>query len=41
MRLVTFEERDWGPRPGLVVDGGVIDLSAEGFRSIAEAAAAA
>ena len=32
MRLVTFEERDWGPRPGLVVDGGVIDLSAEGFR---------
>jgi len=32
MKLVTFEERDWGPRPGLVVDGGVVDLSAEGFR---------
>jgi 2-keto-4-pentenoate hydratase/2-oxohepta-3-ene-1,7-dioic acid hydratase in catechol pathway len=32
MKLVTFVERDRGPRPGLVVDGGVIDLSAEGFR---------
>lgn len=41
MKLVTFVERDWGPRPGLVVDGGVIDLSAEGFRdSIAFMAAA-
>ena len=41
MKLVTFEERNWGPRPGLVVDGGVIDLSAEGFRdSIAFMAAA-
>ncbi len=41
MKLVTFLERDRGPRPGLVVDGGVIDLSAEGFRdSIAFMAAA-
>ena len=32
MKLVTFVERDWGPRPGLVVDGGIIDLSAEGLR---------
>jgi len=41
MKLVTYSQRDWGPRPGLVVDGGVIDLSAEGFRdSIAFMAAA-
>lgn len=41
MKLVTFIERDWGPRPGLVVDGGIIDLSPEGFRdSIAFMAAA-
>src|ERR1019366_2523207 len=41
MKLVTFVEGDRGPRPGLVVDGGVIDLSAEGFRdSIAFMAAA-
>jgi 2-keto-4-pentenoate hydratase/2-oxohepta-3-ene-1,7-dioic acid hydratase in catechol pathway len=41
MKLVTFVERDWGPRPGLVVEGGVIDLNAEGFRdSIAFMAAA-
>ncbi|HEX9199564.1 MAG TPA: fumarylacetoacetate hydrolase family protein [Acidobacteriaceae bacterium] len=32
MKLVTFVEGDRGPRPGLVVDGGIIDLSAEGFR---------
>jgi 2-keto-4-pentenoate hydratase/2-oxohepta-3-ene-1,7-dioic acid hydratase in catechol pathway len=41
MKLVTFVEGDWGPRPGLVVDGGIIDLSAEGFKdSIAFMAAA-
>jgi 2-keto-4-pentenoate hydratase/2-oxohepta-3-ene-1,7-dioic acid hydratase in catechol pathway len=41
MKLVTFEQRDWGPRPGLLAVGGVIDLSAEGFRdSIAFMAAA-
>src|ERR1019366_1925348 len=32
MKLVTFVEGDRGPRPGLAVDGGIIDLSAEGFR---------
>jgi 2-keto-4-pentenoate hydratase/2-oxohepta-3-ene-1,7-dioic acid hydratase in catechol pathway len=32
MKLVTFIEGDKGPRPGLVVDGGVFDLSAEGFK---------
>jgi 2-keto-4-pentenoate hydratase/2-oxohepta-3-ene-1,7-dioic acid hydratase in catechol pathway len=32
MKLVTFEERDWGPRPGLLVGGGIVDLSREGFR---------
>lgn len=32
MKLVTFVEGDRGPRPGLVVDSGVVDLSAEGFR---------
>jgi 2-keto-4-pentenoate hydratase/2-oxohepta-3-ene-1,7-dioic acid hydratase in catechol pathway len=32
MKLVTFEQGGHGPRPGLVVDGGVIDLSAEGFK---------
>jgi 2-keto-4-pentenoate hydratase/2-oxohepta-3-ene-1,7-dioic acid hydratase in catechol pathway len=31
MKLVTFVEGDKGARPGLVVDGGVIDLAAEGF----------
>ncbi|MGA1981405.1 MAG: fumarylacetoacetate hydrolase family protein [Acidobacteriaceae bacterium] len=41
MKLVTFVERDWGPRPGLLVGGGVVDLSREGFRdSIAFMAAA-
>jgi 2-keto-4-pentenoate hydratase/2-oxohepta-3-ene-1,7-dioic acid hydratase in catechol pathway len=41
MKLVTFVEGDRGPRPGLAVDGGIIDLSAEGFRdSIAFMAAA-
>jgi 2-keto-4-pentenoate hydratase/2-oxohepta-3-ene-1,7-dioic acid hydratase in catechol pathway len=36
MKLVTFVERGVnehkGPRPGLVVDGGIVDLSAEGFK---------
>lgn len=32
MKLVTFELGDYGQRPGLVKDGGIIDLSAEGFR---------
>ena len=32
MKLVTFVEGDRGPRPGLVVDSGVVDLSAEGFK---------
>jgi 2-keto-4-pentenoate hydratase/2-oxohepta-3-ene-1,7-dioic acid hydratase in catechol pathway len=42
MKLVTFVEGDRGPRPGLVVDGGIIDLSVEGFKdSIAFMAAAA
>src|SRR3984957_8458217 len=41
MRLVTFVAGDQGPRPGLVVDGGIVDLSAEGFKdSIAFMAAA-
>jgi 2-keto-4-pentenoate hydratase/2-oxohepta-3-ene-1,7-dioic acid hydratase in catechol pathway len=32
MKLVTFEQGGRGPRPGLVVDGGIVDLSAEGFK---------
>ena len=41
MKLVTFVEGDKGPRPGLVVDGGIIDLSTEGFKdSLAFLAAA-
>lgn len=32
MKLVTFVEGGKGPRPGLVASGGIIDLSAEGFR---------
>jgi 2-keto-4-pentenoate hydratase/2-oxohepta-3-ene-1,7-dioic acid hydratase in catechol pathway len=32
MKLVTFVEGDRGPRPGLVTGGGIIDLSAEGFK---------
>ncbi len=31
MKLVTFVEGNSGPRPGLVVDGGVVDLGAQGF----------
>jgi 2-keto-4-pentenoate hydratase/2-oxohepta-3-ene-1,7-dioic acid hydratase in catechol pathway len=39
---VTFEKGDCGPRPGLVAEGGIVDLSAEGFKdSIAFMAAAA
>jgi 2-keto-4-pentenoate hydratase/2-oxohepta-3-ene-1,7-dioic acid hydratase in catechol pathway len=42
MKLVTFVEGDRGPRPGLVTGGGIIDLSAEGFKdSIAFMAAPA
>jgi len=41
MKLVMFVEGDKGPRPGLVVDGGVVDLGAEGFKdSVAFMAAA-
>src|ERR1035441_454765 len=41
MKLVTFLEGDRGPRPGLLTDGGIVDLSAEGFKdSIAFMAAA-
>lgn len=32
MKLVTFVAGDMGPRPGLVLEGGIVDLSAEGFR---------
>jgi 2-keto-4-pentenoate hydratase/2-oxohepta-3-ene-1,7-dioic acid hydratase in catechol pathway len=32
MRLVTFVEGEKAARPGLVVDGGVIDLGAVGFK---------
>ena len=32
MKLVTFVEGDKGPRPGLVVDAGIFDLSKEGFK---------
>lgn len=32
MKLVTFEQGGRGERPGLIVDGGLVDLSAEGFR---------
>jgi 2-keto-4-pentenoate hydratase/2-oxohepta-3-ene-1,7-dioic acid hydratase in catechol pathway len=31
MKLITFFEGEREPRPGLVVDGGVIDLALEGF----------
>ena len=42
MKLVTFVEGDKGPRPGLLVDGGIVDLGAEGFKdSIAFLSAAA
>jgi 2-keto-4-pentenoate hydratase/2-oxohepta-3-ene-1,7-dioic acid hydratase in catechol pathway len=32
MKLVTFEQGGRGERPGLITEGGVVDLSAEGFR---------
>ena len=32
MKLVTFVEGSGAPRPGLVVDGGIVDLGAEGFK---------
>jgi 2-keto-4-pentenoate hydratase/2-oxohepta-3-ene-1,7-dioic acid hydratase in catechol pathway len=41
MKLVTFVEGDKAARPGLAVDGGIVDLGAEGFKdSIAFMAAA-
>jgi len=42
MKLVTFVEGSGAPKPGLVVDGGIVDLSAEGFKdALAFLAAAA
>jgi 2-keto-4-pentenoate hydratase/2-oxohepta-3-ene-1,7-dioic acid hydratase in catechol pathway len=32
MKLVTFVEGSGAPKPGLVVDGGIVDLGAEGFK---------
>jgi 2-keto-4-pentenoate hydratase/2-oxohepta-3-ene-1,7-dioic acid hydratase in catechol pathway len=32
MKLVTFVEGEKAARPGLAVDGGIVDLSAEGFK---------
>jgi 2-keto-4-pentenoate hydratase/2-oxohepta-3-ene-1,7-dioic acid hydratase in catechol pathway len=32
MKLVTFEQGGRGPRPGLVAETGIVDLSAEGFK---------
>jgi len=32
MKLVTFVEDGKQPRPGLVVDGGIVDLGVEGFK---------
>jgi 2-keto-4-pentenoate hydratase/2-oxohepta-3-ene-1,7-dioic acid hydratase in catechol pathway len=41
MKLVTFVEGSGAAKPGLVVDGGIVDLSAEGFKdSLAFLAAA-
>ena len=36
MRLVTFVEGDKAPRPGLVVEQGIVDLGAEGFNDAIE-----
>jgi 2-keto-4-pentenoate hydratase/2-oxohepta-3-ene-1,7-dioic acid hydratase in catechol pathway len=36
MKLVTFVEGGSGARPGLVVDGGIVDLGAEGFSDTIE-----
>jgi 2-keto-4-pentenoate hydratase/2-oxohepta-3-ene-1,7-dioic acid hydratase in catechol pathway len=36
MRLVTFAEGDKSPRPGLVVEQGIVDLGAEGFNDAIE-----
>ena len=42
MKLVTFVEGSGAPKPGLVIDGGIVDLSAEGFKdALAFLAAAA
>jgi 2-keto-4-pentenoate hydratase/2-oxohepta-3-ene-1,7-dioic acid hydratase in catechol pathway len=32
MKLVTYVEGEKAARPGLVVDGGIVDLSSEGFK---------
>jgi 2-keto-4-pentenoate hydratase/2-oxohepta-3-ene-1,7-dioic acid hydratase in catechol pathway len=32
MKLVTFEQKGRPARPGLIANGGLVDLSAEGFR---------
>ena len=40
MKLVTFVEGGKEPRPGLAVDGGIVDLGAEGFKSAIEFIAA-
>jgi 2-keto-4-pentenoate hydratase/2-oxohepta-3-ene-1,7-dioic acid hydratase in catechol pathway len=36
MKLVTFVDGDKGPRPGLVVEQGIADLGAEGFKDAIE-----
>ncbi len=41
MKLVTFVEGDQAARPGLVVDGGIVDLGAEGFKDATAFIAAA
>ena len=42
MKLVSFVEGSGAPKPGLVIDGGIVDLSAEGFKdALAFLAAAA
>jgi len=40
MKLVTFVEGDRGPIPGLVVDGGIVDLGVAGFKDSIEFMAA-
>ena len=41
MKLVTFVEGEKASRPGLVVEGGIVDLGAEGFNDAAAFIAAA
>jgi 2-keto-4-pentenoate hydratase/2-oxohepta-3-ene-1,7-dioic acid hydratase in catechol pathway len=40
MKLVTFVEGEKAARPGLVVDGGIVDLGGEGFKDALEFMAA-